>query len=169
MPNLRSAIVVTLSISVVTGCGSSHVQRARLGNPEDNYDFLSVTVGPCVPRFGVGIEPQHEAECRRMTEPRRYRGTWYVAFETSFFTPIGTQGCIKTKGRTNCAQLVGKTLPWPSRWACPREFEIEFIGRRNELPRFDPTPYRIIVDQLISAKRLPDPPHEPDECDAHAP
>ena len=151
-------------LAVQAGCAAATGKSKPL---EENYEFLSVTNGRCIPKIGVGIDPDSEAECQRMTEPRRYRGTWFVAFETSLFTPIGKQSCIETKGRTNCAELVGKALPWPSRWACPRQFEIEFVGRRNLLPGFDPT-YRIVVDQLISAKRLPDPPHEPDECDPAA-
>ena len=135
--------------------------------PEENYGFLSVKDGVCIPKIGVGVEPKHRAVCQRMTEPRRYRGTWYVAFETSFFTPVGMRSCIETRGLTNCAELAGSSLPWPPRWACPRKFEVEFIGRRNVMPGSFPS-YRIIVDELISAKRLPDPPRHPDECDAAA-
>lgn len=90
-----------------------------------------------------------------------YRGTWHVAFETSFFTPVGEKSCIQTKGLTNCIELVGKALPWPGRWDCAREFEIEFIGHGGQtaplrLPR-------IVVDRVVSAKRLPDPYDE--NCD----
>ena len=134
--------------------------------PEENYDFLQVIDGPCVPK--LGFEPKDGPECREWTEPRRYRGTWQVEFEGSFFTPVGKQDCVATKAY--CAWLVGKPLPWPSRWACPRMFEVEFIGRRNRLPGWlDGSRYEIVVDKLISAKRLADPPHEPDECDPKAP
>lgn len=135
--------------------------------PEENYDFLLVTSGPCVPRIGVGIEPKHRVECGRMTEPRLYRGTWFVAFETSLFAPIGRESCGEMREWTSCAALSGSVLPWPSRWACPRKFKVEFIGRRNALPGFDPA-YRIVVDKVISVKRLPDPPHEAGECDPTA-
>ena len=164
--DVRVAIALGLLglVAVQSGCAAA-IAKSKI--VEEHYDFLFVTDSPCVPNVSVGIDPKYQAECQRMTEPRRYRGTWFVAFETSFFTPIGKQSCIKTKARTNCAQLVGKALPWPSRWACPRQFEVEFIGRRNLLPGFDPA-YRVVVDQLISAKRLPDPSHEPWECDAAA-
>jgi hypothetical protein len=140
----------------------------RLRIPEENYDFLSVTSGPCLPQSEVSIEPRYKLDCKRMTKPGRYRGTWFVAFETSFFTPAGSQSCAEKRALTSCAELRGKKLPWPSRWACPRKFEVEFIGRRNVLPRAYPA-YRIVVNRLISAKRLPDPPHEADECDQAAP
>lgn len=134
--------------------------------PEAEYTFLSAT-GPCVPKIGVGVEPKHRAACKRMTKPERYRGTWYTDFETSFFTPIGEDSCIETKVM-GCAALVGgEALPWPSRAACPRLWQVEFIGRRNVLPGFDP-PYRIVVDEVIDFKRLPDPPHAADECDETA-
>ena len=135
--------------------------------PEEDYDFLSVTTGPCIPTIGIGIEPKHRVECERITPPRRYRGTWFVAFETSYFTPIGKRSCIETKGLTTCAELRGTALPWPSRWACPRKFEIEFIGRRNNSPGFDPA-YQIVVDEVVSMTRLPNPPYEADECDPAA-
>lgn len=139
--------------------------------PEENYDFLSVTNGPCIPKFGGRIETKYKTECERMTEPRRYRGTWRVEFEGSVFTPAGIADCFETRGGTRCAYVEGKALPWPSRWACPRKYEVEFIGRRNVLPglygnAFD---YRIVVDELIEAKRLPDPPHESNDCDEAAP
>jgi len=136
--------------------------------PEAKYSFLSTTAGPCVPKVGVGIDPKHRADCKRMTKAERYRGTWYTDFETSFFTPVGEQSCIKAK-LSRCAELTGgKALPWPSRAACPRLWEVEFIGRRNVLPGFAPS-YRIVVDEVIDFKRLPDPPHETGECDETAP
>lgn len=135
--------------------------------PEADYRFLSVMTGPCVPKIGLGIEPKHRSTCKQMTKPERYRGIWYTDFETSFFKPIGEESCAKTKF-TRCAELVaGKALPWPSRWACPRSWQVEFIGRRNVLPGFAP-PYRIVVDEVIDFKRLTDPPHEIGECDESA-
>jgi len=134
--------------------------------PEENYDFLSVIDGPCVPK--LGYEPKDGPECGGWTGQRRYRGTWRVEFEDSSFVPRGMADCAKTMAP--CPLLAGKALPWPSRWACPRRFEVEFIGRRNRLPGWmDGSRYEIVVDTLISAKRLPDPPHEQDECDPNAP
>jgi len=134
------------------------------GVPEENYDFLSVTKGPCVPSIGVKLTPTQEAECARMTEPRHYRGTWRVGFESSIFTPAGRRVCWETDATAQCMALEGTTLPWPTRWECDREFELDFIGRRNVSPGFFPS-YRIVVDRLISVKRLPDPANDPEQCD----
>jgi hypothetical protein len=134
---------------------------------EENYGFLAVTSSPCTPKIGARNK---EADCQRLTEARRFRGTWLVGFETSLFSPIGQQDCVETKGLTQCAELVGKALPWPSRWACPRRFQIEFVGRRNAFPAlYGASAYQIIVDKVISAKRLADPPSEPGDCDRTAP
>ena len=159
MTAVALALIALLAANTV---GASAVDPSSI--PEEDYDFLSVTDGTCLPNIAVGIDPKYEAECRRMTEPKRYRGRWYVAFETSYFTPAGMQSCIETKGLTDCAELVGSALPWPGRWDCAREYEVEFIGRRNALPRFfRGAAYEVVVDELISAKRLPDPYDE--NCD----
>jgi len=131
--------------------------------PEENYDFLSVTDGPCIPQQGVGLTPEQKAECARMTAPRHYRGTWSVGFEWSYFTPVGHRSCLNTKEQEPCIELSGNGLPALKRWGCAREFAVDFIGRRNVQPGSYPA-YKIVVDRLISAKRMPDPP--PDEnCD----
>jgi hypothetical protein len=141
--------------------------------PEENYAFLSVADGSCIPQIGVKPTPQQESECKRMAEPRRYRGTWYVGFETSVFTPAGKPTCIEGVDVSNCADLwlLGGSLPWPSRWACDRKFEVEFIGRRNRSPGLygNAFAYKVVVERLITAKRLPDPPFDPDNCDPKAP
>jgi hypothetical protein len=136
---------------------------------DEEYSFLTVVDGQCLP---TRLTPAQEAECDRLTEPRRFRGTWQVEFEGSVFTPVGKSACVEGVTRDLCPDLTleGKSLPWPSRWACPRRFEVEFIGRRSVHPRmrfvFD---YRVVVERLISAKRLPDPPFDPDNCDPNAP
>jgi len=130
--------------------------------PEEDYAFLGVKDDRCIPKIGVGIEPQYEAECKRMTEPRHYRGTWYVDFETSFFTPTGYRSCLETTEHNPCMELSGEALPRLKRWECGREFEVDFVGRRNVLPGFWPA-YKIVVDKLIWVKRLPDPHDE--NCD----
>ena len=163
----RVNLVRAISLLALLAASQPAAAEEMSAVAEENYDFLLVTLGPCVPQIGVGIEPKHRVECERMTQPRLYRGTWIVAFETSLFTPIGKESCVETREWTSCASLSGSGLPWPSRWACPRKFEVEFIGRRNALPGFDPA-YRIVVDRMISAKRLPDPPHEAGECDPTA-
>lgn len=139
--------------------------------PEEDYGFLVVADNHCVPEIGGKRRPELQAECERMTEPRHYHGTWQVEFEGSTFTPAGKPRCIEGVTLDYCPDLVleGKALPWPSGWACPRRFEVDFVGRRTVWPDLHNTfGYRLVVDRLISAKRLPDPPHEPDECDAAA-
>lgn len=159
-------VAIVLSL-LALGAATTQTPLGTSSTPEDDYRFLSVTSGPCVRQIGRQIDPKQQLECRRMTEPRRYRGTWYVAFETSLFTPVGNQNCVETKGQTKCAELEGASLPWPSRGACARKFEVEFIGRRNVEPGAYPV-YRIVVDEMISAKRLSDPPNEIGDCDPAA-
>jgi len=163
------AFFVIGSLLLASACGAGDLRQNPLQVPEENYDLLTVANDTCKPKIGVGIEPQHETACKQMSEPRRYRGTWYVDFETSFFTPIGRQYCMDTKPFGVCLELQGKALPWPNRAACPRRYQIEFIGRRNLLPRFYGAAYKILVDRVVFIKRLPDPPREPGECDPHAP
>ena len=136
--------------------------------PEEDYSFLSVADGHCIPKLGAKLIPEREAECRRMTEPRRYRGTWLVAFETSFFIPAGKPNCIEGVTLDYCPDLIleGKDLPWPRRLSCARMFEVDFLGRRSVWPGSEMN-YRLVVDRLISAKRLPDP-RWADDCDAGA-
>lgn len=109
---VRIAIALSLLAfaAAQTGCAAA-MSKSKL--EEENYDLLTDTNDTCKPKIGVGIEPMHEAACKQMTEPRRYRGTWYVGFETSFFTPIGKQDCIETKV-PDCVELAGDTLPWPN-------------------------------------------------------
>lgn len=130
---------------------------------DEDYGFLMLTDGPCVPKTGIELHPRDRVNCDLMTQPRRYHGTWLVAFETSYFTPMGRENCLQTPAVADCIELDGKLLPWPSKWACPRMFEVEFIGRRNVYPRILPS-YLLVVDKLISARRLPDPPRKRNEC-----
>ena len=127
----------------------------------------------CIPKIGVGVETKYEADCLRMTEPQRWRGIWRVEFEGSTFTPEGQEHCYKTDKVGDCIWLEGRALPWPGRWACAREFEIEFMGRKNVWPgaygHGGISYYKIVVDRLISAKRLPDPTYDPSQCDASSP
>lgn len=140
--------------------------------PEEAYDFFAVTSGPCVPKIGVSIGPKQRAACDKMTEPKRFRGTWLVGFETSLFSPIGKPSCTEAEALASCAELlidhseaIKTYRPW-SRWACPKLYRIEFVGRRNVLPGFGP--YKITVDDVLASWPLPDPPHEPGECDEKA-
>ena len=63
-----------LGLLAVSAQRAAAMERPHSEISEENYDFLSVTEGPCIPKIGVGIEPKYAAECKRMTEPRRYRG-----------------------------------------------------------------------------------------------
>ena len=136
--------------------------------PEEDYSFLAVTDGPCVPKIGTRVKPEQQAICNRMTPMRRYRGTWLVGFETSLFAPIGRPSCAVPTSLEKCAELAGDLYFRPhSRWACPKLYRLEFIGHRNVLPASVP-PYRITVDEVLAYSPLPDPPHEPGECDNEA-
>lgn len=136
--------------------------------PEETYDFLAVTTGPCVPKIGVRTDPRQLLACKRMTPKRRYRGTWLVGFETSLFAPAEKSSCADAKALANCAELVGNLYFRPhSRRACPKLYRLEFIGHRNALPGTDPA-YRITVDEVLAYQPLPDPPHQPGECDETA-
>jgi hypothetical protein len=140
------------------------------GVPEESYGFLAVADGPCVPKIGAKLTPQQEDECQRLAEPRRYRGRWFVGFETSIFKPAGKPTCIEGVTLDYCPDLIleGKALPWPGRWSCTRMFEVDFVGRRTVWPGSGMN-YRLIVDRLISAKRLPDPTWATGECDPKSP
>ena len=137
--------------------------------PEENYDFLAKADGRCVPQIGLKFDPRQEADCKRLAEPRRYRGTWLVAFETSIFTPAGKPHCIEGVTLDYCPDLVleGSALPWPGRWSCARRFQVDFIGRRSRWVGSELN-YRVVVDRVIAVKRLQDPPHDPWDCDAAA-
>src|SRR5687768_805798 len=93
----RVKLVGVMSLSALLACHQQAAGTDYSKIPDESYEFLTVTRGPCVPKIGVGIEAEYETECKRMTEPRHYRGTWYVDFETSFFTPVGRQDCTKTE------------------------------------------------------------------------
>lgn len=163
------AALILIGLSPANGYGAGAQSKAV---PDEDYSFLTVADGRCLPKIGDGIEPRYRAECQRIAEPRRYRGMWQVEFEGSTFTPAGKALCIEGVTLDSCADLtlVGESLPWPSRWACPRRFELEFIGRRTLHPHLtNLLAYKIAVDKIVSAKRLADPPHSPDECDPAAP
>jgi len=166
-----SVFMVLESSGCALAVGRSDLQRQPyLAIPEEDYRFLSVTNGPCFSGPGERTKLENDVVCKSMSPLRRYRGTWFVAFETSLFMPLGNPECGEVGRSVNCAELVGKALPWPSRWACPRKFAIEFIGKRNLQPQYyDDVAYKIVVQKVISIKRLPDPPYEPNECDPHAP
>lgn len=165
---VRVAVALSLLgfVALQSGC-STPVNKFELA--EENYDLLKVTEGACATKVGAGIEPRHKAVCKRMTDPRRYRGTWYVDFETSFFTPIGKEYCRDTRAVGDCVELTGKALPWPRRSDCAHEYQVEFVGRRNLLPHnYEGSAYRILVDKVLSVTRLPDPSQEPGVCAAAA-
>ena len=159
MVDLRSAFFVTVLVFSTMSCETGRLLQSDLQIPEENYDLLTITKGPCAPKIFMPIEKEHQAACSQMNEPRLYRGTWYVDFETSYFTPVGRAYC-GTANAADCIQLKGESLPWPKRSDCMRAYQIEFVGRRNLLPHTydDGSAYRIMVDRVLSVKRLPDPP-----------
>jgi hypothetical protein len=163
--------ILFVMASIASACGIAAPPNSpsiEMSVPEEDYAFLSVTRGPCDAPVRSSTNAATQSDCARMTGPRRYRGTWSVDFEGSFFTPRGRLSCLDSETES-CVVLAGKSLPWPSRWACPRAYEIDFIGRRNALPNFfNGSAYKVVVDKLISVRRLPDLPREADQCDANA-
>ena len=148
VPDIR---VKTISISV-----------ARF--QEENYDFLAVTTGPCVPKAGIPIGPKQRAACQRMTPKRRYRGTMYAGGGTYLFAPVGQPSCAGAKDQPNCAELVGDMWFRPQyELECPTLYRVELIGRRNVLPGADPA-YRINVDEVLAYWQLDDPPNAAGRC-----
>jgi hypothetical protein len=136
--------------------------------PEETYDFLAVTTGPCVSGTGMPIDPEQLVACKRMTPKRRYRGTWLVGFDISLFAPAGKPDCTKAMAVAYCAELVGADYFRPhSSKACPKLYRLEFVGQRNALPSSHPS-YRIAVDYILADEPLPNPPHKPGECDDNA-
>lgn len=126
-----------------------------------DFDFDNSWKSPCIPAVGREPDPAFADACKRMSGPQYFHGVWSVEFEMSNFTFPGRLDCHRARDRS-CIAIAGEALPWPGRWACSREYEVEFIGRRSLLPgpylHGGVPGYRIAVDRLISAKRLPDPP-----------
>jgi hypothetical protein len=136
--------------------------------PEETYDFLTETSGPCVTGIGTQMDPKQLRTCKRMTPKRRYRGTWLVGSEASLFAPVGKPDCTNAMAVANCAELVGAQYFGPhSPRSCPKLYKVEFVGQRNALPASHPA-YRITVDYILADQPLPDPPHKPGECDENA-
>lgn len=158
----RKTVALWLWTLALAGCAGSPGASVE---PLATGSQLLALDDRCLPKSGVGIEARFEADCLRMTEPKRWRGTWRVAFEDSTFTPAGQRHCKVGY----CLSLEGKALSWPGRWACAREYEIEFIGRasvwRGAYGHGIPS-YKLVVDRLISAKRLADPSHDATQCNA---
>jgi hypothetical protein len=135
--------------------------------PEESYDFLTVTSGPCAPRAGVRIGPKQALACKRMTSKRRYRGTWLLDSSRSLFAPAGKPNCLDSQMQETCAELGGKGLDWLRPYSqshmCPALYRLEFVGRRNVAPNGRPA-YRIAVENVIAYEKLPDPPHGDGFC-----
>jgi len=168
---MRSVGLVMLAGLV--GCQTASSPRAvPLADPKREFKFELVEQQPCSwTRERRGPDPRFASECGRLSGPLRWHGTWSVESEGSDFMPEGGLTCPRSLSSPCSIAIEGKALPWPGRWACPRHFKIEFIGRRSLLPgpygSFGMTQYRIVVDRLISAKRLPDEQkYDPRECDA---
>lgn len=132
--------------------------------PEETYDFLAVFAGPCAPKIGVRMSAKQQAACKRMTPKRRYRGTLFASGNTFLFAPAGQPACAGASNQPNCAALEGNMWIRPDYDAwCPRLYQLEFVGRRNVLPRPKPA-YRIMVDEILAYRELDDLPNEPASC-----
>ncbi len=128
--------------------------------PEETYDFLAMTNGPCVQE----IKAIMRTACERMTPKRRYRGTLFASGQTFLFAPAGHPPCAGEGGQAGCVAVEGNMWIRPDYDAqCPRLYRLELVGRRNVLPRANPT-YRIMVDEIVAYQELDGPPNEPANC-----
>lgn len=163
------ALILCMMPLVAAGCAtaaSGPPPRMHHASPGD-FDFANRSESPCVWGRNRRPDPAYAERCKEFSEAQYYHGVWRVEFEMSNFTFQGRTPCFgKTGDHESCIDLTGEALPWPGRWDCSREFEVEFVGRRSLFAV--PVPlgisgYQVKVDRLISAKRLPDPYDE--NCD----
>ena len=116
--------------------------------PVETYEFLTDKDDTCI---------KDAPDCHQMSEPRLFRGTWRFAFEGSMLTPPGKIDCEEAGSDVPCMWLDGDDLPWAGKGDC-RAYEVEFVGRRSLHPGFyRGAAFEVVVDRLISAKRLPNP------------
>jgi hypothetical protein len=117
--------------------------------PIETYEFLTDTDDRCI--------RERTAECDQMSEPRLFRGLWRAAFESSTLTPPERIDCEDPKSDLPCIWLEGDELPSGSKYDCVA-YELEFVGRRmlhlGMYGHLGGSPYKVVVDRLISAKRL---------------
>lgn len=139
--------------------------------PNADYGFLSLPAELCA--ASAGAESRQIPECKRLTEPRRFRGTVVADKQNAFFAPVGKPICVHGKPSANCHRVIGKaddtlmliqpTMPA----ACPEASQVTLIGRPRSLPDPDGG-YAIEVDEVYSLWGLPKPPHEQGTCDERA-
>ena len=167
-----AATVVLLFASACDGIRGDRTPASAYRNIEDR---ISVAVG--LPYIGIAVpcltEQAYDGEvivgsiptdqCFRMTEPTRWQGVWVNEFEGARFCP---------GKKLDCPYKEQPSLIWldPARSVLDRErygaeggrYLIDFIGRRTlyagnygHMGAFD---HEIIVDRMISIRRLEGPP-----------
>ena len=103
-------------------------------------------------------------ECYKFDPPRRWRGIYFGAFEQSRFCPAPAIECsYDTPGETIWLKPgPSMTIPRYNGEATSVLFEIDFVGRktsyRGNYGHLGGSDQEIIIDRLISMKRLEEPP-----------
>lgn len=116
----------------------------------------------CVPKIGVGIDPKYSEECKRMTDPRLWRGLWRNEFEGSQFCAEPATVCSFNSDRAQANVWLDSSYSWPAEFKGKARlgelFKVEFIGRRTVHPGmhghmgvFD---HEIIVDRMLSMELI---------------
>lgn len=153
---------LTLLSLFATSCSPivhTHAER-RLVIDGALYDDLPSDA--CMPKVGTGIDPKYAEECRRMSEPKRWRGLWRRGFELSLFCPEPAPKCTMEEMGKEPVFWFGSSSSWPAelekKAQSGRLFRVEFIGRRTiyrgmhgHMGIFD---HEIVVDQMISMQTV---------------
>lgn len=134
-------------------CAVSAAGCARKEQKVSDAERLQIRLGGAFPTDAVG-------GCYAMDKPKRWRGFFRYDFERSLF--CADRQCSDTLGGQ--MWLSGKAAGlWPN----PKTdqgslYEIEFIGRRTAVRGYhghqSQYPYEVVVDRLISMKRIEAPP-----------
>lgn len=106
-------------------------------------------------------------QCVKMTEPKRWKGLWRNAFEGSRFCETPATGCTDAPSDEK-VWLDWNAGPEPDGALC----EVEFIGRQTqyagEYGHLGMSRHEIIVDRMLSIKRLETGPPEKTEAEKKA-
>jgi hypothetical protein len=104
-----------------------------------------------------------QEECYKFDSPRRWKGLWLGAFETSSFCPEPARSCDTPGERIWLEVGPSAHLPY-RRWngdTSPVLYQVDFVGRKTAYPGWYGHVGRyqqeIIMDRLISIRRLPMP------------
>lgn len=133
------------------------------GEPAESYknltDRMKVELG--LERFGVwpcqGVKVTDE--CFRMHSPQRWRGIWTLGpgEYVEAFCPKGTAPCSRMKRpnfRLEWAEGVIAQRP-SSPTDSARNYKMDFIGRRTEVPSGGTVAdYTIVIDRLVSIEEV---------------